>query len=114
VLKLLFEKYRAILSVYDHGQIILGSDGSVSGNKPYNASKTRKTIGFIDEDLRNTYRDTAPIAFMKCRAANIRNAEWRGAGLIPAGEEDRLRNYVAEAHKFGKKVSYGLARKPCV
>jgi len=107
VLKLLLEKYRTILSVYDHGQIYPGPVMVVlSGNKPYDAIKNEENrLAFIDEDLRNTYRDTAAncvYEMSSCKYSKL--LKWRGGGAIPADEEDTLRNYVAEAHRFGKKV----------
>jgi len=107
VLKLLLEKYRAILSVYDHGQIHPGPVMVVlSGNRPYDAIKNEENrLAFIDEDLRDTYRDTAAncvYEMSSCKYSKL--LKWRGGGAISAGEEDTLRNYVAEAHKFGKKV----------
>lgn len=106
-LKQLLEKYRPILSSYDHGQVHQGPVTVVlSGNKPYDAIKNEDDrLAFIDEDLRKTYQDTSARDVYKMSSCKYsRLIDWRGNGDIPTVEEDKLRAFVNMAHKFGKKV----------
>jgi hypothetical protein len=106
-LKLLLEKYRPILSSYDHGEIHPGPVTVVlSGNKPYDAVRNEDSrLAFIDEDLKKTFQDTTAKDVYKmssCKYSKL--MEWRGNGDIPRAEEDKLCSFVNMAHKFGKKV----------
>ncbi len=106
-LKVLLEKYKGMLSCYDHGKILRGAATVVlSGHKPYQMIKgEEKRYAFIDEDLRRTYSDTAAVEVYKmasCKYSKL--MQWRGEGDIPPAEEANLRAYVKIAHKYGKKV----------
>ena len=106
-LKQLLEKYRPILSSYDHGTVVPGAITVVlSGHKPYKMIKSEQSrLAFIDEDLRKTYRDTIAknvYTLSSCKYSKL--LTWTGRGNFPADERDRLCAYVAMAHKFRKKV----------
>jgi len=106
-LKPLLEKYRLMLSGYDHGIITPGAVTVVlSGHKPYQLIKSEdKRLAFIDEDLRLTYKDTAAAnvyTMASCKYSKL--LKWNGTGAIPPLQEDTLLAYVAMAHKYGKKV----------
>ncbi len=105
-LKVLLEKYRAILSSYDHGQVIKGAITIVlSGHKPYKMIKNEETrLAFIDEDLRKTAADTATNVYTMSSCKYSKILAWRGDGVIPEYEHNRLCAYVTMAHKFRKKV----------
>ena len=106
-LKLLLEKYRPILSSYDHGKFLPGAITVVlSGHKPYKMIKSEANrLAFIDEDLRKTDKDTTAVnvyTLSSCKYSKL--LKWTGKGSIPDGEQKRLCLYVAMAHKYGKKV----------
>jgi hypothetical protein len=106
-LKPLLEKYRPMLSIYDHGITTPGAVTVVlSGHKPYQLIKSEgKRLAFIDEDLRRTYKDTAAVnvyTMASCKYSKL--LKWNGTGAIPTMEEDTLLAYVKMAHKYGKKV----------
>jgi hypothetical protein len=106
-LKAVLEKYRAILSNYDHGQVHLGAVTIVlSGHKPFQMIKDEQNrLAFIDEDLRKTYQDTTAVDVYKmasCKYSNL--VKWKGDGLMPDDEQKKLCQYVIMAHKYGKKV----------
>lgn len=106
-LKPLLEKYRDILSVYDHGKVVQRAITIVlSGHKPFKMIKAEDNrLAFIDEDLRKTGTDTTAMNVYKlasCKYSKLLN--WTGRGELPGVERTRLCNYVNMAHKFGKKV----------
>jgi hypothetical protein len=106
-LKPLLEKYRAILSGYDHGKVTNGAITVVlSGHKPYKLIKNEENrLAFIDEDLRKTDRDTSAVnvyTMSSCKYSKL--LKWTGRGNIPGAELQRLLFYVAMAHKHGKKA----------
>jgi len=106
-LKPLLEKYKQILSSYDHGKFIPGAVTVVlSGHKPYKilcAEENR--LAFIDEDLRKTARDTGYTnVFEMASCKYSRLLRWKGSGTISDNERQKLCSYVALAHKCGEKV----------
>ena len=106
-LKPLLEKYKSILSCYDHGKVTQGAITVVlSGHKPYKMIKSEETrLAFIDEDLRKTASDTTSTnvyTMSSCKYSKI--LQWTGKGGMPSDERKRLCDYVLMAHKFGKKV----------
>jgi len=106
-LRPLLEKYRPMLSNYDHGKVTQGAVTVVlSGHKPYNLIKGEETrLAFIDEDLRKTVKDTATAnvyTMSSCKYSKL--LAWTGNGAIPENERVRLCAYVDMAHKYRKKV----------
>jgi hypothetical protein len=106
-LKPLLEKYRPILSSYDHGKFSPGAVTVVlSGHKPYNLIKGEETrLAFIDEDLRKTFKDTTTAnvyPMSSCKYSKL--LAWTGNGAIPENERLRLCAYVDMAHKNREKV----------
>ncbi|MFI5138096.1 MAG: phosphatidylinositol-specific phospholipase C/glycerophosphodiester phosphodiesterase family protein [Sphingobacteriales bacterium] len=106
-LKPLLEKYRPMLSSYDHGKVSPGAVTVVlSGHKPYNLIKGEETrLAFIDEDLRKTVKDTTTAnvyTMSSCKYSKL--LAWTGNGAIPENERIRLCSYVNMAHKYRKKV----------
>ncbi len=106
-LKPLLEKYRDILSVYDHGKVVQKAITIVlSGHKPFKMIKAEETrLAFIDEDLCKTGTDTTAANVYKlasCKYSKL--LSWTGHGELSGVERTRLCNYVNMAHKFGKKV----------
>ncbi|HEY4322956.1 MAG TPA: phosphatidylinositol-specific phospholipase C/glycerophosphodiester phosphodiesterase family protein [Mucilaginibacter sp.] len=103
----LLEKYRSILSSYDHGQVHPRAITVVlSGHKPYNLIKKEDNrFAFIDEDLRKIYRDTSVTNVYKlasCKYSEL--LKWRGKDSIPDNQRRQLCAYVIMAHKYGEKV----------
>jgi hypothetical protein len=106
-LKPLLEKYKLILSLYDHGKVSPGAVTVVlSGHKPYKMIKSEETrLAFIDEDLRKTADDTTACnvyTMSSCKYSKL--LKWTGNGSMPDNERTRLCAYIAMAHKFRKKV----------
>lgn len=106
-LKQLLEKYRPFLSVCKGGIFKQGKITIVlTGHKPIALLKAEKDrLAFVDEDLLQVKKDTLGQNFYQtasCRYSHILN--WKGNGPIPYIEHQRLCTYVAEAHRYGKKV----------
>ena len=106
-LMVLLEKYKDILSGYNHGTLHQGAVTIVlSGHKPYQMIQSEQNrYAFIDEDLRRANRDTlgANVYQMaSCKYSNL--LKWDGKGAIPNDEQKKLCAYVAIAHKYGEKV----------
>ena len=102
----LLEKYKSILSGYENGQTTLRNVTIVlSGHKPQELIKNTATgYVFMDDNLKNispyTSTDLFPIA--SCKYSRL--LKWKGKGVIPASEIQRLAYYVEEAHRNGSKV----------
>lgn len=106
-LKPLLEKYKSMLSRYDHGAVTQGAITVVlSGHKPYKIIKSEETrLAFIDEDLRKTASDTTTAnVYMMSSCKYSKLLKWTGNGSMPEYERKRLCNYVDMAHKYRKKV----------
>ena len=106
-LKPLLEKYKSLLTSYNHGVVTPGAVTVVlSGHKPYKMIKGEdKRLAFIDEDLRKNNKDTTAVNVYKmssCKYSKL--LKWTGKGSIPDNEEMLLCTYVKIAHKYGKKV----------
>jgi len=106
-LKGLLEKYRPVLSVFEGGVYKQRKITVVlTGHKPIELLKAEKSrLAFVDEDLLQVKTDTLDQNFYQtasCRYSHMLN--WRGEGPIPPAEQQRLRAYVSEAHRYGKKV----------
>jgi len=106
-LEQLLQKYRPYLTecnngVYKQGKITI----VLTGHKPVALlKKETNRIAFVDEDLLKVKIDTLDQNFYQtasCRYSHI--LCWKGGGPIPATEHKRLCTYVADAHRFGKKV----------
>jgi Glycerophosphoryl diester phosphodiesterase family len=106
-LEKVLEKYKSILSTYNHGQVQAGAITVVlSGHKPYQMIKDEDTrLAFIDEDLRKTYQDTSAVDVYQMSSCKYKNLlKWKGDGAMPDDQQQKLCSYVTEAHKYGKKV----------
>lgn len=106
-LKPLLEQYRSMLTGYENGRITVRAVTIVlSGNKPYRLIKAETNrLAFIDEDLRETARDTSSknvFAMASCKYSKL--IKWTGDGIMPTAEKQLLKWYVLAAHKRGKKV----------
>jgi hypothetical protein len=108
VLKPLLQKYSEILSRYSYGKVYPGLVTIVlSGHKPVKMiSAENNRLAFIDEDLRSVGRDTISSAniytMASCKYSKLLN--WRGIGMLPDIEKQRLCAFIGIAHKFGRKV----------
>jgi hypothetical protein len=106
-LKPLLEKYSHLLSGFNNGKITPGAITVVlSGHKPCNMlANEPDRLAFIDEDLRKASRDSSQIdVYQMASCKYSRLLKWRGAGIMPDNEQQRLCAYVAIAHKNGEKV----------
>jgi hypothetical protein len=106
-LMVLLEKYKDILSGYNHGSLHQGAVTVVlSGHKPYQMIQSEQNrYAFIDEDLRRANVDTlgANVYQMaSCKYSKL--LKWDGKGAMPVDEQKKLCAYVAIAHKYGEKV----------
>jgi len=103
---LLLDKYKPILSGYEDGCTTLRHVTVVlTGHKPTELVKAKDNrFVFMDEDLKNAAIDTStnlyPIA--SCKYSDL--LKWKGKGVIPEIELQRLEYYVTQAHKNGRKV----------
>jgi hypothetical protein len=102
----LLEKYRPMLSSYDHGTITPGAVTVVlSGHKPYKMIKGEESrLAFIDEDLRKAASDTVADVYTMASCKYSKLVKWTGIGNMPDNQQKRLCAYVAAAHKYGEKV----------
>lgn len=106
-LKPLLEKYKGMLSAYHNGQITHGAVTIVlSGNKPSRqVVNENDRMVFIDEDLRKMNRDTLGSEVYTMASCSYNSLlKWDGNGDFPVQEKQLLCNYVAAAHRYGKKV----------
>lgn len=106
-LKPILERYRDILSVYDHGTITPGAITVVlSGHKPIRMIKNEeRRLAFIDEDLRRVMVDTVSATIYRmssCKYSKL--LKWRGDGTMPVSQQVKLRAYVQMAHLHGREV----------
>jgi glycerophosphoryl diester phosphodiesterase len=105
-LELLLEKYKSILSDFTSGQLTTRNvTVIVTGHKPtelITEQKSRRV--FMDEDLKQAGKDSSvniyPIA--SCKYSSL--IKWKGKGYITNEEVERLKYYVTQAHKNGRKV----------
>ncbi|QKJ33170.1 hypothetical protein HQ865_14250 [Mucilaginibacter mali] len=106
-LRPLLEKYKSMLSGYEHGRFVQRAVTIVlSGHKPYRTVKQEDDrMVFIDEDLRHMDRDSLGTEVYPMSSCNY-NAlmKWDGTGECPAAERQKLCAYIRRAHSFGKKV----------
>lgn len=105
-LKLLLQKYRSIFTVYDNGKVSNGPVIAViSGNKPYRAIEAEKTrLAFIDADLRDLSNAKGLYIYTMASCKYSKLMKWTGRGIIPRDEKARLKTYVEQAHRDGRKV----------
>jgi len=102
----ILEKYKKILSGYENGCTTLRNVTIVlTGHKPYQlVSNTESRFVFMDEDLKKgavaSSSDLYPIA--SCKYSHL--LKWKGKGVIPEIELQRLEYFVTQAHKNGSKV----------
>ncbi|OOQ56805.1 phosphatidylinositol-specific phospholipase C/glycerophosphodiester phosphodiesterase family protein [Mucilaginibacter pedocola] len=107
VLEVALNKYKNLISGYENGVYVQRAINIViTGNKPYKLMKAeRSRLAFIDEDLTKTFRDTtAANIYQTASCKYSKMLKWNGKGDMPVAERMRLTNYVAMAHKYGKKV----------
>jgi hypothetical protein len=108
VLKPLLQKYSEILSSYSNGKVRFGLVTIVlSGNKPESMIRSEQNrLAFIDQDLRLVNRDTLSntniYTMASCKYSKLLN--WRGIGVLPDIEKQRLCAFIKIAHQFGRKV----------
>ena len=107
VLKNLLNKYSTIFSRYKNGKVTRGAVTIViSGNKPF-AAITSETdrMAFIDADLKETPSQLiAPDIYTTASCKYARLLTWKGDGAMPPLEKLRLKWFIAEAHRKGRKV----------
>lgn len=107
VLKDLLYRYAAIFSRYKNGKVTPGAVTIViSGNKPFEAIESETDrLAFIDADLKETsaqFKGPNVYTMASCKYARL--IKWKGEGAMPPLERQRLKWFIAEAHKTGKKV----------
>ena len=105
-LTLLLEKYKAIITTLEDGQVYLRDVTIViTGHKPQELFQNNLCRNiFLDEDLRivgqKVQMNNNPIA--SCKYSRI--LKWKGRGSISPVEKQILTAYVNTAHKNGYKV----------
>jgi hypothetical protein len=106
-LKTLLNKYSTIFTRFKNGRVTGGPVTLViSGNKPFDAiSSESDRLAFIDADLREIpSQPMAAHVYIMASCKYTRLLRWKGEGAMPNMERQRLKWFIAEAHKTGKKV----------
>ncbi|QTE35914.1 phosphatidylinositol-specific phospholipase C/glycerophosphodiester phosphodiesterase family protein [Mucilaginibacter gossypii] len=101
------KRYAPMLSSYNDGEIIEGKVTIViTGNKPYKMLQAQKQrYAFIDEDLMQVHTDTLSNTVYKTASCKYsRLISWTGKGPMPEDQRQLLRDYVAAAHHYKKRV----------
>ncbi|HEY0029820.1 MAG TPA: phosphatidylinositol-specific phospholipase C/glycerophosphodiester phosphodiesterase family protein [Bacteroidia bacterium] len=106
LLSKLLEQYRAMLTRYEDGKIIAGAVTIIlSGNKPYEELQKEKTrFAFIDQSLLELDQPRQEDLCLMASTKYSSILKWKGKGLIPAKEKNKLMQLVKQAHEQGKKV----------
>lgn len=106
VLKQMLEKYSGMLSSYSNGNIHIGPVTIViSGHKPEKLLSTEGTrFAFVDEDLRLVRKDTLTDMYLMASCKYSKLLNWRGDGVFPDQERQRLCSFVNFAHRYNRKV----------
>ncbi|HWD90634.1 MAG TPA: phosphatidylinositol-specific phospholipase C/glycerophosphodiester phosphodiesterase family protein [Mucilaginibacter sp.] len=107
LLEHLLQKYQAMFTHYENGQIVKGAvTVVVSGHKPYELLEgEHDRFAFIDDDLRRVAKDSSMhnvFTMASCKYSHL--LRWAGKGPMPFYERERLRAYVTIAHSMGTKV----------
>lgn len=106
-LEAVLNKYKNIISGYENGVYVQRQLNIViTGNKPFKVLKAQQNrLAFIDEDLTKTFGDTAATnVYQMASCKYSKMLKWSGKGDMPVAERLRLSNFVAMAHRYGKKV----------
>ncbi len=105
-LKLLLNKYEHLLSAFKDGKFIPGKVTIViTGHKPTEINNdSSDRFVFMDENLKNAGLDSTVNIYQvaSCKYSSL--LKWKGKGTIKAQDLTRLKYYVDEAHKNGRKV----------
>lgn len=105
-LKILLNKYQYMLSAYKDGKFIAGKVTIViSGHKPAAfITDSSDRFVFMDENLKNAGVDSTANVYQlaSCKYSSL--LKWKGKGTIKEQDVNKLKYYVAEAHKNGRKV----------
>ena len=105
-LLMMLEKYKPILSRYNNNGTTAGNVTIVlSGHKPSELIKNADSgYVFMDDNLRqiNAYNCTDLYPIASCKYSRL--IKWKGKGAIPLSDLLRLKFYVAQAHRLGRKV----------
>ena len=106
VLSVLLQKYKAILSGYQNGELTMRDVSVViTGHKPYNLlTGEQDRLAFLDEDLTQAGKDSSSNIYQvaSCKYSSL--VRWKGKGSISADDVQRLEYFVMQAHKNGRKV----------
>jgi hypothetical protein len=116
-LRVLLEKYKSILTSYDDGIITERSvTVIISGHKPYATMASEKSrLAFIDDDLRNLDKTYIDGLCLMSSAKYSQILSWDGKKPIKPEEKERLCNFVANAHRNGRKVRlWAMPQNPVV
>lgn len=105
-LKQLLEKYKSVLTIYENGIITNGAITIVlTGNKPYdNIKNENKRFAFIDDNLLNLNTENKTAIFLMASTKYSNLMKWKGRGVIPKEQKQKLIDLVNLAHQQGKKV----------
>lgn len=101
------EKYKSILSSWEDGKLIRRNVTIVlSGHRPLEWLRQEENrFVFVDERLAQVNKDKAGndmYAMASCKYSKL--LSWKGKGDMPEKERCLLRDLVAKAHLYGKKV----------
>lgn len=101
------EKYKSILSSWEGGKLVRRNVTIVlSGHRPLELLRQEENrFVFVDERLPQVNKDEAGndmYAMASCKYSKL--LSWKGKGNMPEKERCLLRDLVAKAHQYGKKV----------
>ncbi len=106
VLLPLLQKYKSILSTFENGVFNRRNVTIViTGHKPFASIKSNECrLAFIDEDLRQTGIDSSSNTYITASCKYSKLLHWKGEGLLPEKERERLQFFVLQAHAYGRIV----------
>jgi hypothetical protein len=106
-LERLLQKYKHILSSCENGQQVKRNLTIIlTGHRPLALLKSKQCrLFYVDDNLQKADNDPGysdMYATTSCKYSKLIN--WKGDGVMPAGDKKRLCELVTKAHSSGKKV----------
>jgi Glycerophosphoryl diester phosphodiesterase family len=106
-LRALLHNYASILSSAENGKVVIRNLTLVlTGHRPLQQLKSEELrYVFADADLSKLNRQQdCPEIFATASCKYSRLIKWKGKGLVPLPEQERLQELVDKAHASGTKV----------
>jgi len=105
-LKIIFGKYKSVLSSYENGIMMeRGVTIILSGNKPYELLQhDSMRYAFIDQNLLSIQQEKNNSIYLMASTKYSNITHWKGSGELPIAEKEKLNILVNNAHRQGKTV----------